>query len=353
MRMLAAVSGVVLLVAVSATGTSGDEVFPPGKSSHEIHGVRCTVVTPLDYDPSKEWSVVIALHEKDGSGAGLAKWLEPLSRDRFVVVCPDAAKASLWSWADIRSLPAVVNEVGARARVSKDGLHALGFAYGGAYLAALAFDEKLLFRTACWVDSGFKGGSVPKRAKSMGALCIVGDTDTARVLAEATPRQLKGKVRSAEVRVAEGVGSTFPAGELPYYAWWLGVQEGRFTPGDTLAFDWEEEFVDVGERGAAEAKGGFVYWYSSSDAKSDDAKALQNAALHDQRVRFFGGQLLAWKASREDHLDAFDALGLTETPAIVVYDAKGKVKKKLQGTISSKALAKALASVAANKKFPR
>ena len=70
-----------------------------------------------------------------------------------------------------------------------------------------------------------------------------------------------------------------PASELPYYAWWLGVQEGRFTPGDTLAFDWEGELVDVGKRTAEEGQGGFVSWYSTSDTDSANAKALQKNAF--------------------------------------------------------------------------
>ena len=50
-------------------------------------------------------------------------------------------------------------------------------------------------------------------------------------------------MRSAEVRLQPNLGHKWPRELMPYYDWWVGVQEGRFTPGETLAFDWDETDV--------------------------------------------------------------------------------------------------------------
>ena len=61
----------------------------------------------------------------------------------------------------------------------------------------------------------------------------------------------------------------------------------------------------------------------------------------------------AAKRERSDHEERFAELKLKTTPAIVVFDSKGKVKKALSGKIKAKSLAAALRSVARVKKLPK
>ena len=41
---------------------------------------------------------------------------------------------------------------------------------------------------------------------------------------------LEGKVRTGEVRIQPGLGHAWPDKLIPYYSWWLGVQEGLRLP---------------------------------------------------------------------------------------------------------------------------
>ena len=140
---------------------------------------------------------------------------------------------------------------------------------------------------------------------------------------------------------------------MEYYRWWLGVQEGRFRPGETLAFAWHPSREAALAAMKEKQTGGLAYWFSSDDKSSDEAKTLQNDVLQDRLVRHFGNQLQAWKLDRTKHPDAFAAPKLTSTPAVVVYDRSGKVKKVLQGRITAKALGSALRSVARDRRVPK
>jgi len=72
--------------------------------------------------------------------------------------------------------------------------------------------------------------------------------------------------------------------------------------------------------------------------------------LLDRLVRHYGNQL---QALRFIHGPETEAMGVKKTPAIVVMDKTGKVKKVLQGKIKARSLASALRAVAPNRKRPK
>lgn len=329
-----------------------DAPFPAGESSQQLEGLAVSIVMPETFDPAEERSMIVILHGAGGTETGMARSLAFLAKDEFVIVAPKS-KGQVWEKDDLDRVKRIVTDLKTRLHVGATRLHGVGFSNGGWNLAPIVFDEELHFTSACWVAAGYKGGKPPKHAKKgMGVLAMAGSEDGNRSSAEATPKLLGDSVRSAEARIQQGLGHEWPRELTPYYGWWVGVQEGRFVPGETLAFTWDESDADPPPPAEDGKSGSFVYWYATDDTANEDAKVFQNETLQDPAVRFFGGQLRAVKRERSADPEAFAAAKLEETPAIVVYDAKGKAKKTLQGEIKVKTLASALRSVAAEKRMP-
>lgn len=351
----AAAALAVAVVSPPLRAGDGDPPFPAGTSSQELEGLRCSIVMPAEWDATKERSLAVILHGNGGTETGMAGALEFLSREGFCVLAPKS-KGLGWDDADVAAVRRIVKDLVKRLHVGEGRLHGAGFSNGGWNLEKLVFEDDLPFASACWIAAGHQGRKPPDRArKTMGALALAGENDANRRAAEATPGSLEGKVRSAEVRIEPGIGHEWPKGQMEYYGWWLGVQEGRFVPGKTLAFPWSADETAARARMESGKTGGFVYWYDSRQGDDERARAFQNEVLQDSLVRRFGGQLAAWKRDRaaEGGEEAFAAEKLKETPAVVVMDRKGKVLKTLQGKISAAALGQAFRAAAPDKSLPK
>lgn len=352
-RLLAA-----LLVALPQARAAAQTVapFPAGESTQQLEGLRCTVEMPSGFDPAQEHSLVVMLHGNGGTDDGMARTLLHLCKEDFVVLAPKSTGLG-WSAPDIEAVRRMTADLKKRLHVGERRLHGIGFSNGGWNLAPLVFDEALRFQSACWVAAGFKGGSVPKHAKKeMGALALAGGDDPNRDAAQKTVALLDEKVRTVECRIQPGLGHAWPDRLVPYLSWWLMVQEGRFVPGECAAFEWKDSPSAALEAAASTPtkSGSFVWWYSKAgDLASEKAKAFQNDTTRARLVQYFGQQLAAAKADRDADADGFAKAGLRSTPAVVVYDAEGKVKTVLQDKIDAKALAAALRSVAPDKTPPK
>jgi predicted esterase len=352
--MCRSIWALVLVAALLGTcaAYADDRPFPAGTSSHEIEGLTWSIVMPSEFDAAKERSLMVILHGAGGTETGMAGSLAFLADDDYVVAAPKS-KGQTWSADDLDRVKRGVAGLKAQLHIGENRLHGAGFSNGGWNLAPVVFDEDLHFTSACWIAAGHRGGKPPKHAKKgMGVMALAGAEDGNRSAAEATPGLLQDDVRSAECRIQPDLGHKWPGQLIPYYAWWLGVQEGRFVPGVTLAFDWDA--TDAAPPPPAEdgKSGSFVYWYSVDDAESEEALAFQNETLQNSAVRFFGGQLRAAKRERSENAERFAELKLKTTPALVVFNAKGKLKKALQGKIKAKSLASALRAAARVKKLP-
>ncbi len=355
--MNAACASLTLALALAAAGSppaaGGEPPFPAGYSEQTLEGLRCAVVMPETFDAEKERSLVVILHGLGGTESGMARSLEPLAKEEFVVLAPKS-KGQGWEKSDLDAVRRIVADLKKRLRIGEGRLHGAGFSNGGWNLAEVAFDGDLRFASACWIAAGYKGGKPPDHAKKgMGVLALAGATDGNRPAAEATPGLLEGKVRSAEVRIEPGIGHEWPRGQMDYYFWWLGVQEGRFVPGVTRAFAWHADEAAARAAMAEGRIGGFTYWYAGSEGEDERARTFQNETLQDPLVRRFGAQAAAWKRDRDTDGAAFAEAKLKETPAVVVHDAKGAVVKTLQGKISAAALGTALRAVARDKSLPK
>lgn len=350
---LAAACGAAL-AAAPARCTAGDPPFPAGTSSQTLEGLRCSVVMPDAFDPAKERSMIVILHGAGGSETGMAGSLQLMAADDFVVVAPKST-GDTWDRKDIDAVRRIAASLRTRLRIGEGRLHAAGFSNGGWNLAPVAFDEDLRCASACWIASGFSGGMVPKAArKGMGVLALAGSVDPNRGAAEKTPDLLKDRVRCAECHIQAGLGHAWPEKLVPYLRWWLLVMEGRFTPGDCGAFDWAVDPAAAAAAMKSQKAGGFAYFFSKDQAADAAAKTFQNEALRDPLVQRFGRQLVAWKLERTEAAEAFAKEGLKETPAVVVYDAEGRVSRTLQGPkLTAAALGAAFRAVAAEKSLPK
>lgn len=344
---------VLAFVLLLPSAVAEDRPFPTGTSSHELHGLRCSVVMPSEWDPAAERSLVVILHGAGGTETGMAGALQHLAEDDYVVVAPKS-RGQVWEKPDLDDVRAIVKDLVVRLNVPEFRLHGVGFSNGAWNLAPVVFDEELRFASACWVAAGYRGeGKVPKYAKErMGTLALAGAEDGNRDAAESTPDALRDDVRSVEVRLEEGLGHKWPRKLMPYYSWWLGVQEGRYVPGETLAFDWQPWTEDA-PQSLGEKAGGFLYLYRASDAEGELGRVFQNELLQDEEVRFFGEQLTAWKADADQVSELVERLRIKETPALVTFEDDGDVGKVLFGKLKASKLAKALRSEAPIRKRPK
>jgi dienelactone hydrolase len=353
MRRARALVPLVLSCLAATAAPDAAPPFPAGTSSQTIEGLTCSVVMPDAFDPAKEHSLIVVLHGAGGTETGMAASLAHLAKEDFVVVAPKS-KGQTWDAADIDAVRRIAAELRKSLHVGERRLHACGFSNGGWNLTPVAFDEALRCQSACWVGSGYKGGKPPKHAKKeMGVLALAGGDDPNKDAAEATPKLLADKVRSAEVRIQPGLGHAWPDKLVPYFSWWLEVQEGRFTPGVCAAFEWRDSAQAAVDAGAAAKSGSFVWWYSSAAQSDEKAKSFQNDGLRDALVQRFGQQVPAAKVELESDAAGFAKTGLKSTPAVVVYDATGKAKASFEGKIDVKALAAALRSVAPDKSLSK
>jgi poly(3-hydroxybutyrate) depolymerase len=345
----------MFLVATAAVPARADGwPYPSGISSHAIEGLQTELVVPRTLSAESPASLVVVLHGLGGTATGMAGTLASWAEQGYVV-CAPKSKGQGWTDPDVAAVLRIAAHLETALPIDPKRVHVVGFSNGGWNLHPLAFDEALKPCSATWVAAGFAGGSVPKWAKTnLGAIALAGSQDGNLDAARATVPALEGKVRSVEVRVQPGLGHEWPDALMPYLKWWMGVQEGRFVPGEDLNFDWSEDLKAALAALEGKKRGGvLLYAFDSSDAANPDAKALQNEVFLDPGVRRFGSQLKAVKWERSAHADELTALGVATTPSVAVLDEKGVVKKVLSGKIKASALEKALRSVAPDRSDPR
>jgi hypothetical protein len=187
----------------------------------------------------------------------------------------------------------------------------------------------------------------------MSVIALVGEKDPALGAARSTVKLLGKKVKLAEIRVQPDLAHEIPDELMPGYYEWLKIREGRYTPGESTAFDWYHNSDSARDEMKEESRGGLFYFYSDLDGESADAKHLEHEVFLDERVRFFGRQLTPALILFDLEPKLFESYGFAKTPAIVVLDADGTVVGKFTGRIEADALADALKKVAAVKDLPK
>jgi len=322
--------------------------YPAGRSEQDIEGSRTALLLPDDLGPEKPASLVLLLHGAGDNGPNLAHVLREWPAQGYVVCAPSATEGT-WDDRDLDTVRRIAAHLLQVLPIDRERIHCVGFSNGGWNLGPIAFDDDLKPLSATWVAAGFRGGKVPRWARKMGVLALAGAEDPNAGAARETVTQLRDKVRAVEVRLQDGLGHKWPDTFTPYLLWWMGVQEGRFTPGDDRNFDWGDDAAAALEALKGQKKGGvLVYLWSEDDAEKPEAKELQRDVFADPFVRHYGAQLQPVKLP----FAADNPYGVKATPAVVVLDKDGKVKKVLTGKVKAKSLASALRSVAPDRKRP-
>jgi poly(3-hydroxybutyrate) depolymerase len=344
------------LAAIPASGVAyGDGLpYPAGASSHKIEDLQTELVLPRDLSAEKKGSLVVILHGVGGTATGMAGALADWANHGYVVCAPKST-GQAWNDADVEAVKRIAAHLLAVLPIDPEKVHVVGFSNGGWNLPPLAFDEKLRPISATWVAAGCKGGSVPDSQKSrMGVLAMAGAQDANLASARDTVKILAGKVRSVEVRVQPNLGHEWPDALMPYFQWWMGVQEGRFVPGEDRNFAWTADLAAAKAAVAGKKKGGVLLYVFDPTDEKPEAKALQNEVFFDPEVRRLGAQLQVVKRARAD-VGAEEAalIGFTVTPFVAVFDTKGVLKQAIEGKVKASALAKALRSVAPEPREPK
>jgi hypothetical protein len=219
----------------------------------------------------------------------------------------------------------------------------------------VVFDEELGFATGAWVAAGCREGSPGKSArKSFAAIAMAGSDDGNRASAAASVDYLEEKVKSVEFHEQAGIGHEWPRELMPYYGWWLDVQEGRFTPGACKAFAWADagRLGEIAADGTGGKAGAFAYVYDKDATTDADAKELENEVLRDPAVHSRRPPLTPETASGAA-LEEFRATANENSlPAVIVHDPAGKPKSVVTAPFKAKTLAAALNVVAPSKKPP-
>lgn len=372
MSRLVAVLGVAFLLALLGPVLSAAPpvAYPDGYSVQTFEEKKFELLIPTGLDRTKPCSLLLAIQGIDDVANSYAGLL-PLG---FVICAPKAraAKSSngfpVWSAGEVKEMLHIVDHLTKVLPVGKERIHATGYGDAGSILSLIALAGDAPFASACYIDAPYRGGSVAPRAKkSLGVLAYAGDYEH-RAGVNRIVEALTSKVRSVEYRVdPSGIGG-------PYFAYWVGVMEGRFEPGRDFSFDWIVDGATpspaatkpgapapapgapvsawVAAKDAAKAKhvGALVYFWSADDATKPEAKSLQNTVFFDPDVRAAVKSLVAVKLDRSRCADAFTQLGLTSTPSIALVDADFNVLERFEGAVKVAVLTKALLKVAGTTK---
>lgn len=323
--------------------------YPGGTSTQHIEGLSVTLYVPRRLTPKSGSSLLVLLHGARAQGSRLATFFRYWPRKNYVVCAPQAS-GPVWTPKDLARVQRIAKVLQAKLPIDRDKFHVAGFSNGASNLHAVAFADDLRARSGTWVGGGFTGSTVPSWARArFGALCMVGDQDFALARVKAGAARLRQLVRSAELHVEPGIGHTWPTSQIEYHLWWMGVQEGRFEPGDDLNFDWDD---DLGEAQQAVARGespGILFYLYDSVADRDSAAArtLQHETFMDPRIRALGRRLQVVMMDKRGNTAALAKLGVpaVATPAVVVFGRGGVKPHFFSGAIDVKALHAALTAV--------
>jgi predicted esterase len=336
----------ILLALSLARARAGDLPYPVGLSDQLIEGLQTALHVPYEMEEEGKASLLVLLHGLGDSGKNLIRGMTDWVEHNYLV-CAPSARGRGWSAPDVKAVVKIAAHLKKVMPVDPNRVHVLGFSNGGWNLSPLAFDDGLRPCSATWIAAGYNGGKVPSWARrGLSAIALAGENDNNARAARATVTQLRGKVRSVEVRLEAGLGHAWPRTHNRYLLWWMGVQEGRFTPGDDLNFEWGEGVSEAVAALENEKRGGVIVYVFS---REDTDASVQNGVLMDPAVRWYGGQLQAVKLEMGDRATA---LGVKRTPALVVLDKTGKVKKLFEGKIKARSVASALRSVAPDRSKP-
>lgn len=348
-------SVVAAALLVAGSVQAKEPKYPVGRSDQVHNKLEFQLLIPEELEAGRKVPLVMAFHMAHQEHHTLTETLSTvIAAGR--ILCVPKAKNAAWSDGDVKSILALIEHLKQTLPIDENQIHAIGDGQGATLLPALTFGKKSQFATACFITASFQGGKLAKDAKKrLAVLGLVGAKCNERPSLERMVEKLAGKVRTVETHVHEDTPKAYFPHELkPYLCYWLGAMEGKFVPGETLAFDWQHN-VELAQDVAKDTgrPGVLVYFYSKDDAEDPAAKRFQNEVLHHVDVQRHGNALVAVKLDAKVNDGYFKSLGFTKTPAVAVFDLKGKSLGTYEGDVDTRALAKVLKKLAKKRKKRR
>ncbi len=343
------------LILALAPLAAQESPIPVGRSERVMEGLETTLIVPGGLSPDKKASLVLLLHGLGDTGANLSRTLEGWTREGYVI-CAPTAKGRQWSKPQVEAVIRIGKRLLELLPIDPNKIHTMGFSNGGWNLPTLAFSDELKPVSAIYLGAGHDGPSAPKWArKRLSVLALAGEQDPNAPAARATVTRLRGKVRRVEARFQPNLGHEWPRMYEPFMLWWTGLTEGRFTPGDDMNFDWGSDFQAALATQASRKKRGGVWLYvydAEGDRGSKEARRIQEVVFMHPLVRHFGNQLPAVKMDRND-AGLPEGLKIKKTPAVAIFDSKGRLKKLYEGKVKAKQLAASLRKRAPDPRMPK
>lgn len=317
--------------------------YPPGDSQQAFEGIPFDLrVPPVAKDGARPGLVFLepgALSDLDGLAGG-----------PYVVVAPSVPPdraSGLWSAGEVKVLLRLVEHVTKAQNVDPERVHAVAVGKTSPHdiFEMLVFRKRSPFAAVVYVRSSLLRTSVPGDARKRTSVLAYdwepGPLDGEGV--QALEERFGGKVRRLELRQ-----SSEPLAD-PYLGYWLHVAGGGYRPGHDLSLPWAEVPKTSDELKAAlaeRATGGLVYVHADPSVAEDPlGRVIQDEVFFEPEVRGLARRLLCLKLDAAAARSVLGESGQIQPPALVVLDAQGGVRHRIQGTVKAKQLVKALEEV--------
>ena len=330
-----------------------------------LHGIRFEIRVPKPL-PEGGPSLLLWFHDYTGNGKKAVESLGAFVGKGFVVAAP-WSKHGTWEPSEVEQAAAGARDLCERYLVPRERRHVSGLG-GGSAILAIGQDEGLGFSTATWICGTWGSGSVPKEVKQrLWTLFLWGPKEgpgrieryraSAALLAEKVKVcVVRGEPQEPGLGRTRSEDPTIPEALLPFWLDFLSCREGKYVPGQTLAFAWESDLDQARQAMVGRKAGGFAYIHSAKPVGDEEARTrvLQTEVFYERAVRHFADQLVAVKLEKAAAKELLESAKVTETPAIVVFKKGGReVLKAISGDVNAKSLIPLLRAVAADQEMPR
>ena len=140
-----------------------------------------SLYVPENYDPDKQWPLIVALHGSHGSGGEyLLTWLRAAKNHGYIVLAPQSLDVT-WSiqkpTADIRSVLAILTTVTQAYKVDSKRIFVSGFSDGGTFTYALGMHCPDLFAGIAPIAGVLAPGYPLDHAQDLPILVVHGAQD--------------------------------------------------------------------------------------------------------------------------------------------------------------------------------
>jgi dienelactone hydrolase len=164
--------------------TPGVEVAVKTGAMHrpatDTHG-EYSLYVPENYDPSRRWPFIIAMHGGHGRGDDyLLTWLRPAKSKGYIVLSPKSLDRT-WSihqpGIDIRSILSIVEELLDEYAIDTGRFFATGLSDGGTFSYAIGLSCPRLFAGIAPIAGVLGPWAIPEESKKLPMFIVHGEKD--------------------------------------------------------------------------------------------------------------------------------------------------------------------------------